>query len=202
MTVEGKNLWAATIPEVQQGKWFFRQLWSDGQRQKRSRHPNKGYLQIAEVPDATPQTKYNQGQRRFRFNKGDLRAWRSTTDAELIVMTLWTESRLPASIDEAQTIINLERNSVFRLNTGNLYYIENVFETLDNPREWYLERKTGKLYYLPLDKEDIRSTEIIAPVFAHLLVLKGKAEASQWVEHLYFEELIFAHEMESSFRPS
>ena len=31
-TVDGKQLWVAEIPEVQQGKWFFRQLWINGER--------------------------------------------------------------------------------------------------------------------------------------------------------------------------
>jgi len=30
------------------------------------------------------------------------------------------------------------------------FYVENVFEDLDAPGEWYLDRREGKLYYMPL----------------------------------------------------
>ena len=51
VTVEGKKLWAADIPEARDGKWLFRELWVNGQRATRARHPNRGYLAIAELPD-------------------------------------------------------------------------------------------------------------------------------------------------------
>ena len=44
VTVKGKKLWAADIPEVRDGKWYFRELWVNGQRATRARHPNRGYL--------------------------------------------------------------------------------------------------------------------------------------------------------------
>ncbi|MFA4045272.1 MAG: hypothetical protein HZRFUVUK_002082, partial [Candidatus Fervidibacterota bacterium] len=53
---KGLDVWAAQIPEVKEGKWFFRQLWVNGKRAIRARYPNKGYLQVAEVLDVTPQT--------------------------------------------------------------------------------------------------------------------------------------------------
>ena len=51
VTLEGKKLWVADIPEVREGKWLFRELWVNGQRATRARHPNRGYLPIAELPD-------------------------------------------------------------------------------------------------------------------------------------------------------
>lgn len=66
VTVNGKHLWAAELPEVRAGEWYFRQLWVNGQRRVRARHPNKGYLRVAEVPDVTPQTPWNEGQTRVR----------------------------------------------------------------------------------------------------------------------------------------
>ena len=54
-SIEGKHLWVAEIPQVRNGKWFFHELWVNGRRATRARHPNHGYLNIVEVPDATPQ---------------------------------------------------------------------------------------------------------------------------------------------------
>ena len=40
------NKWQAEIPEVREGKWYFRQLFINGQRRTRARTPDSGYLQI------------------------------------------------------------------------------------------------------------------------------------------------------------
>lgn len=47
VTVDGKHLWAAEIPDVRDGKWNFRQLWINGQRATRARNPNTGFLRDA-----------------------------------------------------------------------------------------------------------------------------------------------------------
>ncbi len=108
VTVEGKKLWAADIPSVREGKWYFRELWVNGQRATRARHPNRGYLAIAELPDKAAE--WTQGQTRFRFRQGDLKAWDTITNAEVIAMTKWVESRLPViGVDEKEHIDQLQQ---------------------------------------------------------------------------------------------
>ena len=48
---------------------------------------------VADLPDAT--SGWTQGHSRFRFREGDLRAWKTATNAEVVVMNRWVESRLP-----------------------------------------------------------------------------------------------------------
>src|SRR5258706_3296382 len=43
-TIEGKKGWTADISDVREGKWFFHELWVNGRRAIRARHPNHGYL--------------------------------------------------------------------------------------------------------------------------------------------------------------
>src|SRR5262245_9278522 len=40
MTIGDKKLWVAELPDVRAGKTYFRQLWVNGQRRTRARHPN------------------------------------------------------------------------------------------------------------------------------------------------------------------
>jgi len=191
-TIEGKRLWAVEIPEVKEGKCFFRQLWVNGQRRIRARHPNKGYLRVAEVPDTT--TRWNEGQTCFRFYEDDLKAWSTVTDGEVVVMNRWVESRLPiASVDESERLIAFSKRSVFQLDPGDLYYVEHVFELLDAPGEWFLDRGKGVLYYYPLPSEDMQTVETIAPVLAQLIRLEGQPQTSRFVEHLIFRGLGFAN---------
>lgn len=188
----GKNLWIAEIPEASHGNWFFRELWIDGERRVRARHPNQGYFSIMSLPDKAAE--WTQGHKRFQFRKGDLQAWPSVTNAEVVAMTRWVESRLPVTgVDESQHIVNFAKRSVFELQKGDLYYIEHVFEALDVPGEWYLDAAAGKLYYAPMPGERPERIEAIAPVLTQVLRLEGQPEAGRFVERVEVRGITFAH---------
>src|ERR1039458_462664 len=82
VTVQGKKLWAANIPSVRDGKWYFRELWVNDQRAIRARHPNRGYLAIEGLPDQSAE--WTKGHTRFRFREGDLKSWGTVTNAEVV----------------------------------------------------------------------------------------------------------------------
>ncbi|MFC1462842.1 right-handed parallel beta-helix repeat-containing protein, partial [Verrucomicrobiota bacterium] len=61
------------------------------------------------------------------------------------------------------------------------------------PGEWYLNRQTGTLTYVPHKGETPRNTDIIAPAALQLLAVTGDAEGQRFVEHVRFEGITFAH---------
>ncbi|MCS7252852.1 MAG: right-handed parallel beta-helix repeat-containing protein [Armatimonadota bacterium] len=186
------EVWAAQIPEVKEGKWFFRQLWINGRRARRARHPNNGYLKVAEVVDKTQN--WFIGQKRFRFVEGDIKAWSTANDAEVVVMNRWVESRLPiAEVDEAQRIVSFQKRSVFQLDVGDPYYVEHAIELLDEPGEWFLDKRSGMLYYIPRDDEDMRNADVIAPSLIHVLRAIGEPKAGLFVEHITLRGITFSH---------
>ncbi|MGQ9514333.1 MAG: right-handed parallel beta-helix repeat-containing protein [Thermoproteota archaeon] len=194
ITVQGKRLWVVQIPSVREEEWYFRELWVDGKRRLRARHPNKGYLSIEEVPDATPQTQWDEGQNRIRFREGDLKALNNVSDAEAIVMNRWVESHLPIeSLDEVNRILSFSKKSVFRLDPGDLYYIENSLELLDSPGEWFLDHSTGTLYYYAMPDEDMNEAEVIAPFLPQLLKLQGDPKTGEFLHHITFKGITFSH---------
>jgi hypothetical protein len=194
VTIEEKELYTVEIPEVRDGKWFFREIWVNGQRRKRARHPNKGYLSIDEVPEASSETRWSEGQTSFRFHSGDIKSWKAANNAEIMAMTRWVESRLPiAEVDEPNRLVSFGKRSVFRLEPGDPYYVENALEILDEPGEWCLDSESGTLYYMPLPGENINKLEVIAPVLEQLVRIEGKADEEKFVEHLNFRNLTFAH---------
>jgi hypothetical protein len=191
--VNGKTMWTVTLPEVQSGKWYFNQLWVNGQRRTRARYPNEGYLEVATVPEAKGQ-QWTQGVTSFNFRAGDLPEWSSVSGGEVVVAHRWTDSHLPITrIDRSRQTINFSKKSRFFLEPGDLYYVENVFEALDTPGEWYLNRDTGKLYYMPMSGEDIETTEAIAPVLRRLITLAGQPKQNRYINYINFENLTFAH---------
>ncbi|MDZ7957610.1 MAG: right-handed parallel beta-helix repeat-containing protein [Aulosira sp. DedQUE10] len=201
VVINGKKLWMLEIPQVSQGQWFFRQLWVGNQRRTRARYPNKDYLQVAEVPDANINTPWTQGQSRFKYHQGDLKNWSTISNAEIVVMTRWVESRLPVvSLDEKQRIVSFAKPSIQRMepdnsqsSTGTIYYLENALDVLDTPGEWYLDKQSGKLYYMPLAGESMNKVEAIVPRLSRLVDLQGNPDNNKFIEYLSFQNLKFAH---------
>ena len=53
------------------------------------------------------------------------------------------------SIDAEKKIVHLAGQAVYQVQPGRRYYIRNVFEELDAPGEWYLDREKKVLYLWP-----------------------------------------------------
>jgi hypothetical protein len=189
---QGKQFWAADLPEVRNGTWYFRELWVNGRRAVRARYPNKGYLKVAGLPDARPE--WTRGQTRFRYGAGDLQAWNTVAEGEVVVMNRWADSRLRVvSVQEDQRVINFAKRSVFALEVGDLYYLEGTFEALDEPGEWYLDRQAGSIFYLPLRGEPLNGLEAFAPSLSQVLRLEGQPEQGRFVEGIVITNLVFSH---------
>ncbi|MHB9131581.1 MAG: right-handed parallel beta-helix repeat-containing protein [Armatimonadota bacterium] len=200
--VHGRTAWVADLPEVATGAWNFSQLWVNGVRRTRPRLPKTGEYRIATVYDACFEGSWGEtvrkGANRFGYAEDEIRAdWHNLADVEVLFLTLWMSVRAKlAAVDGEQRIATLDRDSKVRLTydftpDGAAYVVENVFEALEEPGQWYLDRPAGRLYYLPLPGEDPATAEVIAPVLAELLRLEGSEEAP--VQCLQFDGLTFAH---------
>ncbi len=191
-SLDGKKVWVAELPEVRDGNWYFRELWVNGERRNRARHPDKGYFKIEAVPDKAKS--WADGQRRFQFHAGDLKSWPTVTNAEVVSNSRWIDSRLPVtSVDEAQHIVNFGKRTVAEFQVNDAYFLEGAFEVLDAPGEWYLDRASGKLYYLPLPGEKRNEVEAIAPRLVQVLRIEGEPQAGRFVEGVTFRGLTFSH---------
>ena len=188
--------WELTIPRVQGEEWSFIQLFVNGQRRYRPRLPREGYYTIADQLPPTPGVK---GADRFRFKPGNIRGnWSNLNDVEVLGFQNWTMARMRiAAVEEKENVVRFTGDtggmeSWRSLPKGNRFLVENVREALDRPGQWYLDRGTGVLTYVPMPGEDARKAEVIAPRLESLLQLKGNA-ASQWVQHLQFRGISFAY---------
>lgn len=189
--------WTLQLPEVQQGKWAFTQLFVNGQRRQRPRLPKDSYYFIAAAAAPTAGIK---GVDRFRFNPGEIKAdWSNRENIDVLVFHNWCMSRLPvANVDEAGHIVTLaggttNKASWHGLNAGQRYIVENVAEALQDPGEWYLDRKSGVLTYIPLPGEDPDKAEVFAPRLETLVRFTGDLEKKQWVSHVTFRGIAFEH---------
>lgn len=80
----------------------------------------------------------------------------------------------------------------FGISERNAFYIENAFELLDTPGEFYFDKAGGVLYYMADSGENMASAEVYVPCLERLLEIKGSSLASK-VKNIRFEGITFAH---------
>ena len=195
------DIWVTTLPEVQEGEWWFRQLYVNGELRGRARTPNQSVFEVAATTDTTTSMRsYQVPSDSFIYREGDLDPkWKHPENGEAIIYHYWTDSHLPIqSIDGKKNCITFGYSSgkVFRDGFhGDLarYVVENILETLDQPGEWVLERSTGRLYYMPLPGEDLTTAEVIAPKTEKLIQFKGNPREGKFVEYVNFRNLAMGY---------
>jgi len=199
-TVNGKECWVAELPEVAAGGWSFRQLFVNGARRPRPRLPKEGFFLMEDVPGLSlPAGWEKRQQNAFIAREGDFALWKNITDVEVVALHWWIEERLPVlSYDPGTRLVQLSRYSHSPLVDDRQthyarYYVDNVFEALTEPGEWYLDRSAGKLYYLPLPGEAPDNSAVFAPRLLQLMQIKGDPDTNNLVGFLQFKGLVFEH---------
>lgn len=178
------------IPEAREEKWKFRQLFMNGKRLDRARIPDKdNYYKIEK-------SSQDIGRTAMKYKEGDFEKWNNLEEAEVVIFHSWNDSRLFVSaIDEKERIVTFTGRIGPRLGQSteqveNRYYIENILEGLDQPGEWYLDSREGKLYLYPAD--DLSVSEIRAPVINQLLILQGESADKPNVGYISFKGITFS----------
>ncbi|MEM9110869.1 MAG: right-handed parallel beta-helix repeat-containing protein [Planctomycetota bacterium] len=191
--VNNDGVWRVTMPDVASGDWDFRELFIAGKRGVRAQHPNEGFFRAGRVvADRRTGLIYKPGDIDIQGTaRGDL---------ELAFLYDWSSARVRvAAIDrEKREITTAYRvggeSRHFQMNHFEKhprYRLENHPALLDMPGEWYLNRRTGLLRYIPLPGQEPENTEVFAPYATGLFVIRG--EDSQPVQHVHLEGLSFEH---------
>lgn len=196
--VNGKTCWMTTLPDVAAGAWHFTQLFVNGERRSRSRLPKQGYYRFTGLPDGHRLFDWYGPTQRAEYALGDIQHWHNLEDVKLVALQHWFETHLHIKeLDEARRIVTFTSRCISDLSDeSNLlarYYLENVAEALTEPGEWYLDRKTGVLTYLPLMGETPETATVVAPTLDFLMLLLGSTGDGDKVRHLRFENLDFRY---------
>jgi hypothetical protein len=193
------NIWMARVPEAKEGKWMFNQLFINGRQGTVARFPNQGYYYVAGFPDGGEEVDYHTDSKRFQFKKGDINPdWKNIRDIRVIVYHFWSDAHLQMeTIDPKTNIVTFKHPAEKRFtddfsNEGARYIVENVFEGLDSPGEWFLDRYKGMVYYIPLPGEKMETAELMAPVSNGFIRFEGDP-LSTVVENVRIEDISFEY---------
>ena len=210
-TANGIRRWTVELPEVKSGSQNFRQLFvsTGGQPYERRFRPQIGMKRVAGLTNSPrrPNTmQHCAAQIDFRFAPGDFKLWENLADVEVCVLHVWSASRLfIQKVDTTNNIVTFTGMPTFAVDQDGLqpYFIENVKEALRAPGEWYLDRPTGVLTYLPSTGETLSNTRILVPRLDKVMTLTGDyrmgdrnlndLHQSPFVENITFEHLTFSH---------
>jgi hypothetical protein len=189
---EGKPYWQISIPEVKEGKWNFVSLSVNGESRMRSRYPKEGDKELrAEGPEPGGDARQSLVYRAGDFDP----SWTNPADIDLVLMGFWTPViHRVREVDPAKRVLRFKSSNsrtVDQFERLPRYYLNNVFEKM-GAGEWYLNKKTGILYYYPLPGEDPSKAEVVAPVLNSPLVkIQGDLAADKPVQYLQFKGIRF-----------
>ncbi|MDF7826164.1 right-handed parallel beta-helix repeat-containing protein [Pontiellaceae bacterium B12227] len=193
--VPGKEFYALNVPEASEGKWAFNMLYVNGESRTRARTPNydeKVLWSDGRVPGWD-------SEKSMRFFDGDIDpTWSDLENIDIVLLMAWTPVHHRVSkIDFNKRGVELASAAGQHQLYGAKhfrYYLSNVYEGLDAPGEWYLDRKTGILYYYPMPGENMDELSVYVPKLgARLVTFQGDAEKNSTISYLEFHGLGFMH---------
>ncbi len=194
---QGK-IWVADAPRVGGDLLDFRQLWVNGVKAIRARDKNADSMY-----------------RILSWNKKTEQCWipKPTADIsnidglEMLIHQWWAVAvlRIKKAAGKGDSVLLSFHQPESRVQsehpwpapwlsteTGNsAFYLTNAIQFLDEPGEWYLDKRNRKLYYWPRANENLNTATIVAPVLETLVKVQGTIDNP--VSYVNFKGIAFQY---------
>lgn len=154
----------------------------NGELQPLARTPNEGYYTPAKHPVSTTA---------FSYRRGEVRAWPDLEGNRIIMLLRWhTGHNSIARIDQKKQMIHLSKEENGIVVVPPRYYIENVKSLMDEPGEWFFDKASSELSFIPpAGVEDPNTLHCVVPDLNRLVSVVGTREKP--VRNLRFYGLEF-----------
>ena len=204
------NLWVAEIPKAGRKQWVIRSLYDGEELLQRSRSGGFKYADVEKESDSNRQGKKltsvleYEGEplppfdRTVYYKGDDIKDWSDPSDIELMLKDRpWLANIIPLErIDTNKKIAYLSVDPTYQtINPRNRYWVENAIEYLDEPGEWVVNTREGRIYMWP--ENDVADMNVTAPFLQEFIRVEG-SEDGPFVSHLRFEGLTFTHGVRDS----
>ena len=172
-------------PDAGEGGLPFDQLFVNGERQRMARYPN-----------LDPEAKYFGGTFPDAISPERVKEWSAPAGGFVHALhpSRWgsVHYRITGADDGGE--LDLEggwQNNRPKGMHKKFLFVENIFEELDAPHEWYYDRNRRVLYFKPPAGMDMSDARVEVAGIKNLIVLRGTDEET--VSHVTFEGLTFTH---------
>jgi hypothetical protein len=215
------GIFVCDVPEAKAGKLNFSELYVNGRRQIRARYPNgdSRIPQPAGCIGATGADKWPHKEMYFDPETFTEKQWAHPEEAVVFAfqrtgfnpVPFWSGQWHVRGIDRTRNAILLGEGGHQQLLFHYMqayqpgiypnmpFYVENVFEELDDAGEWYLDRREGKLYYKPGDGVDLKSAVVEPALIQRVVQIKGTRDNP--VKYITLRGLRIAHAASTYFEP-
>lgn len=198
-TFNGVKCLSAYIPEVKESGMNFTDFYVDGRPARLTRYPETGFLTPESVEN--PSEELFAHSKWFIARKSDIEAFKKFSnfkDCMISYTHYWVDEHTPIeSYDFDTGKVVFAYKSLYSIATTMQksmmeYKIVNVPEAFKNPNEWYLDRESGMVYYIPRDdSQTADSIRAYAPVAEKFFEIKG--EYDDRVRYIHLKNLSFAY---------
>jgi hypothetical protein len=153
------------------------QLFVNGQRQILARYPNY---------DA--HAKYLNGWTEDAISPGRVKRWADPRGGYLHALHEYLWGSLHHEITGKDANGNLTYEGGWQTNRPapmhkQYRFVENIFEELDAPGEWFLDKKQNILYYYPPHGLDLKNAVVEVVRLKHLVEMRGSAQSPvKWID--------------------
>ncbi|TCC01589.1 right-handed parallel beta-helix repeat-containing protein [Kribbella soli] len=192
LTDPAKNIWSADVPVGSRS----RQLYVDGQLAQRTQ------LLLAESKKTRDHLVFSQ--RGLTVNDPALAeriaGLSNPGDLEIEELGSFTDRYSPVQTVDGSTLV-MEQPAWDNNNFGydtlkspynrGAIYLNNAYELLSGPNQWYLDSAKGKVFYRPADGQSMAATDVRLPRLESLVQVSGSYRDP--VQNLAFSNLTFAH---------
>ena len=169
------------------------ELFCDGVAQTLARWPNDEFVATGEVlgTELINSRRPTEGCKdgKFRYVEDRPDRWVDEPDVRLYGYWYWDwfeEYQKVATIDPKSHAFTLAPPySNYGYRKGQRYRAVNVFRELDRPGEWYLDRRSGMVYWLPPEKINPNRATVTLSCFADPFI------AIENAEHVILQGLVF-----------
>ena len=194
--VDADGVWRAAVPGTPGRKNTFSQFFVNGRRRLRPAFPENGHF----VPEANlpGDTNTKESKKGFVFARGDIQSsWHHFQDVEVSMIWAWQYARAHVSSVDAgkrEAVLSLGADRLFNHpNRTDLYYrLVNIREELRRPGQWYHDRETGEIAYIPELGENPDEADTVASRLENAVVLRGE-KGKHHVSDITFRGLAFAY---------
>ena len=184
----GVECFSTKLPDKQNGeKWDFTDFFVNGKRAQTTRFPKQGTLKIKSTDSVTHNIPHlglvEYPAICFEVFPEDLEPVEKIEDAIINYYHYWIDEHSPIeSYDKQSGMLKMKYISRFSASglyeenhpSSVFYYLTNVPNTFGEKNEWYLDRASGVVYYVPDDiNSDPSAVTAYVPTLDHLVDISG-----------------------------
>lgn len=186
-TVNGVRAFRKSIGK----KADFNILFNETTTLSRTRYPESGYLYVSDVsdddiqPGADATDTYHAGFNGMYVDREKFSDFKNPTDITIKLLHFWKDETVNiSSYDSNDGHVSFNKTTSMRININDRFFLQNVFEMLRKPGQWYLDKTDGILYVIPEDNDSPDSYTVWGSTTETMISVNG-------ADGISFENIMF-----------